>query len=163
MDLDSLPKSLGVTKLHPAIIDCCLNLDKSAGIPHSTQTTTKCRNISAFIALLQQTTVRSAEISIPRSTQTAARSAEQRLWIHNKFVGGYNVYGLNTFFRRGCKSASRFGPGGPNPLWHWYWRVWNCHLGVVNITGNSSLVTIRFLQSSTDNLQHMYLPKKDFW
>ena len=32
-----LLKSLWVTKLHPAIIDCCLNLDKSAGIPRSTQ------------------------------------------------------------------------------------------------------------------------------
>ena len=68
-----LLKSLGVTKLHPAIIDCCLNLDKSAGIPRSTQTTARSAEISVHSSLYSGKPPR--EISIPRSTQTAARSA----------------------------------------------------------------------------------------
>ena len=102
-----LLKSLGVTKLHPAIIDCCLNLDKSAGIPRSTQTATRSAEISVHSSLYSGKAPREVQKSAflvllkpPREVQNNVRGFIMK--------GCWRIQSL----RRGSKYAE----GGPYPL-----------------------------------------------
>ena len=117
-----LLKSLGVTKLHPAIFYCCLNLDNSAGIPRPTQMAARSAEISVHSSLYSGKPPREVQkwafldlLKTPQEVQSNVRG----------FV--IKVVGRRNDLFRGGRNLLADIDRGPNPLWHRQNTLWREH------------------------------------